>query len=502
MKLDMIFSRRIHTTAFFLPLLLSTTVLIHSFAPSPVNAATVTDAAAPQTPTASSTIVIAPQAKEKTQSESLTLETILRTSYLQNSTLQAQRAQLKATHEQLPQALAGWRPTVLSSAGVTYNDIDSDDSGDGSSTSKDLGLSLDQPLYRGGRTTADIAAARSTISARELLLIAQEQDILREAATIYMDVLRDKALLELSQSTRDVIARELEATQDRFDVGELTKTDVSQAQARVARADAAITTATGNLNASKARFEEITGMPAENLIQPAMALVTPQTLEEATLQAEQNSPLILSSVFAQRASEEDIDGVYGELLPEVGFASSWNKVYDPAPGLVDEQTTSTIGIRATLPLYEAGAVRSRVREAKHTANQRYIEILETRRQVRQEVVSNWADLQAAQAEIRSRKAQVEASAVAQEGVTQETELGARTVLDVLDANQELLDARVALVTAERNEVVARFSLLSTLGSLTPQTLGFGDDAYDYRQNLAEVQGKIFDMNVDRLPQSE
>lgn len=487
----MIFKMKLHT---FACVLLSFTHLTAFAADAPPSIT-------PQA--ATKTVLVSPKPIEKPVPAAVTLNTVLRHSYLQNPTLQAQRARLKATHEQLPQALSGWRPTILSSAGVTYTDLESNGPDtDDSSTSKDVGLSLDQPLYRGGRTTADVAAARSTISSQELLLIAQEQDILRDAAISYMDVLRDKALVELSQSTRDVISRELEATQDRFDVGELTRTDVSQAQARVARADAEIVTAVGNLNASKARFEEVTGMPAENLVQPDVTLVIPQDLEAAELNAEQNSPLILASVFAHRASEEDIDGVYGELLPEVGFASTWGRVYDPSPGLVDDQTSSTIGVRATFPLYEAGSVRSRVREAKHTANQRYIEILETRRQVRQQIVSNWADLQAARAEILSRKAQVEASAVAQEGVTQETELGARTVLDVLDANQELLDARVALVTAERNEVVARFSLLSTLGSLTPETLGFAEDAYDYRQNLADVQGKIFDIDVDRVPVSE
>ena len=327
---------------------------------------------------------------------------------------------------------------------------------------------------------------------------SRELEVLEDAGSIYLDVLRDTALLKLSQNTRDVIARQLEATQDRFDVGELTKTDVSQAQARVARADSDIITATGNLNASKARFEEIIGAPAQGLGKPDIELRVPDNLPEAETDADQNSPMILAAEFVHRASEQDIDGVFGELLPEVGFSSSWNKAYDPSPGLYDRQTTSVIGLTATMPLYEAGSVRSRVRQAKHTANQRYIEIMETRREVRQNIVSNWADLQAAQAEIRSRKAQVEASAIAQEGVTQETDLGARTILDVLDANQELFDAQVALVTAERNEMVARFALLSTLGSLTPQTLGFPEDAYNYRENYVDSQWKIFDMNVDRV----
>lgn len=436
----------------------------------------------------------------QTENNTLALGEVLRHAYLYNPTLLAAREELKAAHESLPQAMAGWKPTILSSASIANTEIDGNDAttGDGS-TAKSVGVSLDQPLYRGGKTMAQTSAARHAIESRRSLLYAREQDILRETATAYMNVLRDQALLDLSQATRDVIARERKATQDRFDVGELTKTDVSQADARLARADSDVITATGQLNASKARFEEIIGIPAAGLAKPEdLNLPVPPDLEQATLQAEQASPLVVASIHAHKASENDIDDVFSALLPEIGLFSSWDKAYDPSPGLVDDQTTTAIGIAATIPLYEAGAVRSRVREAKHTANQRYIEISEARRQVRQAVVSDWSVLQAAQSEIHSRQAQVEAATIAQEGVSQETEFGSRTVLDVLDANQELLDAQVALVSAERNEIVAKFSLLSTLGLLSPQTLGFANDAINYSDHLADIQTKIFDMDVDRV----
>jgi outer membrane protein len=473
-------------------------VAVISLIALPVSAAEIIGPPTPKPAATTTKLVVNPEPDIKLpEAEALGLKEALRNAYVNNPTLQAARAQLKATHEALPQAMSGWKPTVLSSAGIGHTDIDTDVDDD-NTTSKNLGLSLDQPVYRGGRTVAEVGAVRNIIAAQELLLRAREQEILEQVGTIYMDVLRDAALLQLSQNTRDVIARQLEATQDRFDVGELTKTDVSQAQARLARAESDVITVTGNLNASKARFEELVGLPAQGLGKPDIELRVPGTLPEAEVDGDQSSPLVMAAEFAHLASEQDIDGVFGELLPEIGFSSSWNKAYDPSPGFYDHQTTSVAGLTATMPLYEAGSVRSRVREARHIANQRYIEIMETRREVRQEVVSNWADLQAAQAEIRSRKAQVEASTIAQEGVTQETDLGARTILDVLDANQELFDAQVALVTAERNEMVARLALLSTLGSLTPQTLGFPEDAYNYRENYVDTQWKIFDMDVDRV----
>lgn len=432
----------------------------------------------------------------------LTLQESLRNAYLRNPTLRAARAQLKATQERLPQALAGWQPTILSTAGAEVTDIDGSSFGGEGSTAKDVGVSLAQPLYRGGRTSAETAAARAVIAAQEMAVRAIEQDILQRTATAYMDVLRDQSLLELSENNREFIAQETEATQDRFDVGELTRTDVSQAQARLARADSNIITARGALNSSRAAFEEVTGVPPEHLVAPDYTLKIPESLDEAVIEADTNSPDILSAVFAHKASEDDVDGVFGELLPEVGLSASWDRAYDPSPGLTDEQTTSAVGIRATIPLYKAGAVRSRVRQAKHTSNQRYIEILEARRAIKNAVSSQWADLRTAEAEIRSREAEVEAALVAQEGVKAETELGARTVLDVLDANQELLDARAALVTAQRNEVVARFRLLSTLGALSPEKLGFGGDTYKYGQNLADMRGNIFNMDVDSVQESD
>lgn len=399
------------------------------------------------------------------------LKGVLSVTYVNNPALRAARSELKATREKLSQALSGWQPTISADGHVTYSDVDgSNFGGGGNTTAKGMSLSLNQPLFSGGRTLAQTKAAKYTIQAQAAFLAAKEQDILLEAVTAYMDVLKDAALLDLSENNKDVIARQLEATQDRFEVGELTKTDVAQAEARLARAESNTIGARGDLNASKARFASVTGLEPWTLEQPLVVLPIPETLEEATSVADQSNPAILFALNAHRAAEEDIDNVFGELLPNLDLFSSWSKTWDPSPGLIDKQVSQEVGVSASIPLYSGGAVRSRVRQAQHIANQKFIEVADARRQTREAVVSGWEKLQAARGEIRSRQAQVKASKVAQEGVHAEAELGSRTVLDSLDSDQELLDAQVALVTAQRNETVAEFSFLSKLGGLTARTL--------------------------------
>ncbi|MBU0799514.1 MAG: TolC family outer membrane protein, partial [Alphaproteobacteria bacterium] len=428
------------------------------------------------------------------------LEDVLRASYIDNPTLRAARSEMKATHERLPQAQAGWKPTLAGEAAVTWADIDQSPAavvggGDGT-TSTQVGLSATQPLYRGGRTVAAVDGAENLINAQRAILNATEQRIMRDVATAYMDVVRDQAVLELRTNNKAVIERQLEATSDRFEVGELTRTDVSQAEARLAGAEADRTRAVGNLRTSRSIYRQLTGMEAGALGYPQLAFNIPPTLDSAMKVAEADNPAVVASRFRHKASQSDIKGIFGELLPLVQLFASWDKEYDPQPGILDEVTTSAIGVNATVPFYSGGATRSRVREAKYIANQRMITIQETVRQAVQEAVANWESLAAAKAEITSREAQVAAAAIAREGVYQEAELGSRTILDTLDADQEYLDAQVALVTARRNETVATFFLASTLGLLTPKTLGFSEIAADHDAHLKYTTGKILGMDVD------
>lgn len=428
------------------------------------------------------------------------IQAALENTYQQNPTLQAARANLRAVQEQLPQAYSGFKPTVIGDASILATDIaGSNFGGADGSTSKDLALTLNQPLFRGGQTFAQVKAAKAVINAQISALKQIEQDVLLAAATSFMDVLEAQSLLSLSQNNRDLIARQSKETQLRFEVGDLSRTDSSQAQARLARADSNVITSRGALESLQGGFEQIIGYAPNNLAQPDMSFALPRTQAEAVKIAEAQSPVVLISVFNHRAAEEDVDDVFGELLPEVGFNAQWNRTFDPQPGFIPEQTTRSVGLSASIPLYQAGSVRSRVRQAKYTANQRFIEIAETKREIRQRVIASWVNLQGAKAEITARKSEVEAASVARDGVNKEAKFGTRTILDALDSDQELLDAQVALVSAEREMLVAQFTLMSTLGLLTPEVLQIKEAPFSY-QNTQKIRPitDFFDLGVDRI----
>ncbi len=421
--------------------------------------------------------------------------------YEKNPRLKAARAQTRAVFEQLPQADAGWRPTVGAEAKITYSDINTEAKGaaaafttDGSNTGKDAALTLSQPLYSGGSTQADVNAAKNTIKAQIANLDLTEQEVLLSAATVYLNVLRDEALLKLTLNNKDVLSRQSDATHQRFEVGELTRTDVSQAEARSAKADAEVITAQGNLKSSRARFEQIIGYQPEQLGFPTLPLDIPTSLDEAVNFAEKWNPGVRAAQYAQQAAQYDVHSIYGELLPSLSIAGRAEKAYEPSVG-IDNQDASSIGLVASVPLYEGGATRSRVRQAKQTANQRMEEIAQAQRATREAVVSAWETLAATKAEKEARKSQVEAAEVARFGVKQEADLGARTILDTLDADQELLDAKVALVEAARDEMVALYTLAAAMGIFDPKNLGFGDKIPDYNKEVEDVRGKVFSTSI-------
>ncbi|HPF79003.1 MAG TPA: TolC family outer membrane protein [Alphaproteobacteria bacterium] len=400
----------------------------------------------------------------------------LEVAYKNNPTLRAARAELLAVKEQLPQAEAGFKPTITADADVTFTNTDTKGTSfitsDGDNTSKSGSLNLSQPIFRGGSTIANIDQAKNIITAQNLALSATEQSLLYDVAAAYMNVLRDQAVLGLNENNRLLVSRELEQARNRFTVGELTRTDVSQSEARLAKAEADVINAHGAYKTAIATYRQLVGAPpAIDMGYPEKALSLPETLDDALSIAQTNNRMVLQAKFINAAAEAGVDSVFGELLPQVKAIGRLDKTYD-ASDFIDEQRQSSIGLSASIPLYQAGSTRSRLREAKKRANQRYIQILEAENQAKQETISNWEALKAAKAETKARESQVQAALIANEGVHYEEEYGERTTLDALDSNQELLDAQVSLITAKRNEVVASFALAKTLGLLVPQNLGF------------------------------
>jgi len=415
--------------------------------------------------------------------------------YENNPTLKAARAETRAVFERLPQAEAGWRPTVTANASVNAESSSSDPGSDQNFVSKIASLNLDQPLYRGGRTIAETEAAKNIIRAQLAALEGTEQQVLLQAVTSYLDVMRDEALLNLAGNNQKVIAKQYDATKKRFEVGELTRTDVAQAEARLAKADSEVIAAQANLRSSRASFEKMIGYPPEKLGFPITELALPETLDSAVTFAEQWNPQVRAAQHIYNSSQNNVASQYSGLLPQVSLSGDVTKAYDPSE-TIDESDGVEFGVVASIPLYEAGSTRSRIRESKKTVIQREQQIHEAKRLAREQTISAWESLQAAHAEMDSRLAQVEAAEVARFGVRQEADLGARTVLDTLDADQEVLDAQVALVSASRNSVVALFTVASALGILSPKTLGFGDRVPDYNREIEAVRTNWFGTGVD------
>jgi outer membrane protein len=423
------------------------------------------------------------------------LTEVLATTYSTNPELLAGRAELRATNELVPQALSGWRPTIAGTASVGSSWIDSDVGSD-SSNPRSVGLSLSQPIYRGGRTVASTRQAENLVLAQRARLVGVEQAVLLDATTAYMDVVRDMAVLELNINNEQVLSRQLEASRDRFEVGEITRTDVAQSEARLAGATAGRIAAEGDLTESRARFVEVVGEAPGTLQTPPIVASLPASLEEAIEVAASANPNVVAADYVERAARDGVDVVFGELLPSVALNSDV-EYGDELTNFDDgDRTSASVEAQLTVPLYQAGEVSSRVREAKKRASQRRLEMALQRRNAAQVATTAWEALSTARAQITSFEAQVRSNEIALEGVREEAQVGSRTILDVLDAEQELLDSRVSLVRAKRDEIVAGFQLLAAVGNLTARDLNLPVEYYDYQADYLEVRNKLWGVSVN------
>lgn len=420
-----------------------------------------------------------------------TLEAALAAAYMNNPGLRAERASLRATDERVSQALANWRPEVEVTSDIgradTFNNTRTGKR-DQMRTPRGLELNVTQPLFRGFRTRAATREARNTVKAARARLLAKEQDVLLEAASAFMNVVRDQAVVELNINNERFLKRQLEAVSDRFEVGELTRTDVSQAEARLAGATAERIQTKGDLEASRAAYRKVIGEEPGTLIQPKPLGGLPAGREEAISRAIEYHPDVIAASFDIRAARANMDEIRGELLPSLELTGKVSRRFESAgnSSRVDEKS---IKATLTIPLYQQGVVRSRLRAARQTVGRERLEEDQSRLEVAEAATRAWEALATARARIESFTAQIAANEIALEGVTREAAVGARTVLDVLDAERELLDARVDLVGAERDEVVAIFQLREAIGRLTARHLYLPVDFYDPDVHYREIQGR-------------
>ena len=429
-------------------------------------------------------------------SSAQTIDEALAAAYRSNPQILAERARLRATDEGVPRALSNWRPvvTLQGQAGTGRDTLRTDTPAGTTTTDRTRSpylaqLQVSQPLYRGGRTEAVISRAENLVQRGRAQLHAIEQQLLFDAATAYLDVLRDQAVLDLTVNNEQVLQRQLAATRDRFQVGEVTRTDVSQAESRLARARADRIQADGNLTSTRATYLKVIGSPPGQLVVPQPLANLPDS-DQAVLEGATNNPNVISARFNEKAAQDDIDLVYGEKLPTVSLTGNLARQHETStPGL--ERDVAEALVVVTVPLYQGGSVDARVRETKQTAGQRRIEVDDTLRQAREQATRSLETLTTARARVTAFREEIRSAQIALEGVEQEARVGSRTVLDVLDAEQELLNARVDLVRARRDELVAAYALAASIGRLTARDLGLSVDIYDPTAHYNQTRNRWY-----------
>ena len=325
-------------------------------------------------------------------------------------------------------------------------------------------------------------------------MFSVEQNVILSAATAYVDVIRDESVLKLQINNMARLQKQLEATRDRFAVGEVTRTDVAQAESRVARTHADRTQAEGNLTSSRVVYKRIIGVVPGALVQPGRVPDLPQSLEEAVEFATGNNFSLVTAKFEELSAIEQVTEVRGELLPTVNIVGQASRS-DDSGGTDSESTSVIVEAQVTIPIYQAGSVSSRVRAAKEEANRRRILVESARRSVVDSSARSFEAWTTAIARTTSLNAEVDSAQIALEGVEQEATVGARTVLDVLDAEQDLLDAQVSKVRSERDAFVASYRLLQALGRLTAAAHSLDVVIYDYDRHFTDIEDKYYGTDV-------
>jgi outer membrane protein len=414
--------------------------------------------------------------------------------YQTNPQLLAQRALLRATDEQVPQALANWRPTVTFTGEIGW-DIATQPQAPlptiyAHSKTSTLDLNVNQQLYSGGRTVAQTRMAINNVEAARAQTLAVETMVFQAVAQAYLDVVRDQLLVEVNRNNEMVLRKEYEATQERFHIGELTGTDVAQAQSALDQATAQRVAAEGQLEVSRANYTRAVGHPPGRLTLPRERPALPATREDALRLAASDNPNVISAGFTELAARANIDVVRGQLLPQVSITGDLNRSVSGSNAAANSiETMGSATLNGTVPLYEGGAIYSQTRQAQQTVGQRRSQVDDARRAAVQSATQAWAALTAARASVGSYAASVRAAQIALAGIQEESLIGTRTVLDVLVANQQLFTTQSQLVTAEHDAALAEFNIAAAVGRLVAPELKLPVPLYDMGRHYREVKDK-------------
>ena len=430
--------------------------------------------------------------------ETFSLSDALAVAYETNPQLAAAQAQLRAQDEEVAKANAGWRPQAGAQASygwekfgfhpIAPNPITGTGTLSSFSEHPLQGqVTVTQPVFR-LQTIPEISRAKALVRAGRAQLLAAEQTVLLDAATAYMDVVRDTAIVGLRKKNVEVLLQQRNSTQAQFNAGALTRTDVAQAEARLAGAQSDLIAAQGQLAVSRANFIQAIGRPAETLQNDPAVPGLPPTEDDTIAIASKQNPAIISAREQDRAADEAIDDAYGALAPTFSVQGQYfysqgslTNSFGPTSGVgsagTAEHGVAVLGL-LNVPIYQGGADQAQVREAKELHNQTTQNVEVADREVVDAATSAWEAFEAARATIDSNVATEKADEIAYQGVSKEQQVGGRTILDVLNAEQELLNAQVAVVTSKRNTVVAAYAVLAASGTLTAKDLALKVKLYD------------------------
>jgi outer membrane protein len=439
-----------------------------------------------------------------------TLPEALALAYSNNPTLQAARANLRAVDENVPQALAGWRPTVQitgSGGQQTSSSVGQPTLGgprqDTAWRSRDIYTlqgTVTQPLYRGGRTTAQTRRAENQVMAQRARLFATEQQVLQDTVTAYVQVIQLQEEVRLNTNNVQVLTRQLQATNERFRVGEITRTDVAQAESRLAGSIATRADSEGRLQQARATFTRVVGQAPQRLVPPQPLRAVVNSTQEASASAAQNNPNVVAALFDEASARDNIDIQFSNLLPQVSLNGSvFRQDNQTTDGLRQNGTQLTANL--TVPLYQGGAEYSLVRQARQQAQQARMVVEDQRRAASQQATQAFETLTSARAQVEANRAQIRAAEIALDGVQREAIVGSRTTLDVLNAEQELLNARVALVRGLAAVIIASHNLAVQVGRMTARDLNLQVEFYDMEAYYRAVRNRWVgwgDLSAERV----
>lgn len=439
--------------------------------------------------------LFAATAMSSTAASAETLFGALSKAYQLNSTLNYSRAGVRVTDEDVPIAKSGYRPTIGASGNIDYTSAERT-SGSARLTTGSFGVQIDQMLFDGFQTRNNVRAAEAQVRASVESLRNDEQNTLFDAASAYMDVIRDRRIAVLTEQNLQFLTEQARAARSRFEVGEGTRTDVAQADASRSAAVAQLAAARAQAQASEATYQQIVG-DAPGKLQPGqpLAKMLPKSMDQAIAMAASEHPAIIAVEHLVDAAGFTVKSTEGRLLPQVSASAGVQRNYqntEPGglPGVNDGTFNSaSVGATLTIPIYTGGRTSAQVRQSKESLGQARIQVDVTRDTVRQAVVSAWTQYVAARESVTANTEQVAAQQLALNGVIEERNVGQRTTLDVLDSQADVITAQINLASAQRDVVVASYAIVQSMGALSAERLGLQVAVHRPQEHYNAVKDK-------------